>query len=326
MKEQLDEKMSDEIVDLYQQGYSFRKIEEVTGVPRKKCSKILKEKGLSIRSKIDQAPRKYKVDVDFFKNIDSQEKSYILGFLFADGNVRDKKCFRISLKYSDIDVLRKIGRSLNYTGGIKVGVNKSKGNWRYCHLEVSSKKMAVDLHSLGCIPAKTHLIRFPSIKHELIRHFVRGYFDGDGGIYQHKNGHYIFQITSNKDFIADLQNILFREFGITFSIKRHKDKQSSSTIYLSDIKTLLKIYDWLYKDATIYLARKHLKFEEIFDYFEALRNKYPHYRIPSDLGLLKRKYKELGRWNKVAEYYGVPPHNLYYKINNPRKKEKACSD
>lgn len=45
--------------------------------------------------------------------------------------------------------------------------------------------MSSDIAKIGGIKCKTHLLTFPSINvlpYELIPHFIRGYFDGDGCI------------------------------------------------------------------------------------------------------------------------------------------------
>ena len=45
--------------------------------------------------------------------------------------------------------------------------------------------MSSDIAKAGAMQCKTHLLTFPStniLPHELISHFIRGYFDGDGCI------------------------------------------------------------------------------------------------------------------------------------------------
>ena len=42
------------------------------------------------------------------------------------------------------------------------------------------------LFELGCLNNKTQKIRLPNLSNELMPHFIRGYFDGDGSIYKIK--------------------------------------------------------------------------------------------------------------------------------------------
>ena len=65
----------------------------------------------------------------FFQQIDTEEKAYWLGFLFADGYVSSKGNFiglNISLK--DIDHLKKYNTTLNYSKGLSVSETHQFGN------------------------------------------------------------------------------------------------------------------------------------------------------------------------------------------------------
>ena len=50
---------------------------------------------------------------------------------------------------------------------------------------INSKKLVNFLISIGCGPRKTFNLKWPqiNIKEDLINHFIRGLFDGDGCIY-----------------------------------------------------------------------------------------------------------------------------------------------
>ena len=50
--------------------------------------------------------RRYNCNYDYFKEIDTEDKSYWLGFLYADGSVRkNTNTVELSLKGSDIEHL-----------------------------------------------------------------------------------------------------------------------------------------------------------------------------------------------------------------------------
>jgi intein/homing endonuclease len=55
-----------------------------------------------------------------------------------------------------------------------------------CRWSVQSKHLWNVLNSYGCVPKKSLILKFPSISifdnKNLIVHFIRGYFDGDGCI------------------------------------------------------------------------------------------------------------------------------------------------
>ena len=112
----------------------------------------------------------------------------------------------------------------------------------------------------GLVKAKTHKIIFPIwLKKPLIRHFVRGYFDGDGCV-----SNRIFSIVGTDDFLSDTQNILIKELGLskTKFYKRHKESSNNIVeIRYCGKNNLKKIMNWFYSDATIYLERKYEKFK-----------------------------------------------------------------
>lgn len=70
---------------------------------------------------------------------------------------------------------------------IKYQIKKGKGagNW-YCRLVHDSRELALDLKNKGCYQGKSLTLTFPSkdiVPEHLIRHFIRGYFDGDGSVF-----------------------------------------------------------------------------------------------------------------------------------------------
>ncbi len=130
--------------------------------------------------------------------------------------------------------------------------------------------MVQDLIHLGCPPQKTHILKFPSfqqVPEHLINHFMRGYFDGDGCIYVNpkKSGTNLFDVVGNHDFIASYKKTMFTKIGKASEVKLRKCNCNGNIVALDlgGNQQLRKIYNFLYKDATIYLKRKKEKFEII---------------------------------------------------------------
>ncbi|KKM45774.1 hypothetical protein LCGC14_1560350, partial [marine sediment metagenome] len=95
------------------------------------------------------------------------------------------------------------------------------------------------------------------------KHFIRGYFDGDGSIYVNKikgRGSSI-KITSNKEFIDEVKKILETETHSHFSYYQHA-KGITDISTCGDIQ-VKKILDWLYSKSNIYLKRKYASYQEI---------------------------------------------------------------
>jgi Mor family transcriptional regulator len=171
-------KISDEqlllLADRYDKGESLRSLAKEYGVSLSGISKRLKNIG---RRSVVMAPRAYRYN--FFENIDSEEKAYILGLYAADGYVRDKlNIVGIDLKdgVSEKDLLDKINTILGNPSEIK----KYDGMLR---LSFKCAKMRRDLNKLGIVQNKSLIFVPPPIRKDLRVHFARGLVDGDGCIF-----------------------------------------------------------------------------------------------------------------------------------------------
>lgn len=127
--------------------------------------------------------RKFTVDFNFFENIDTEEKAYTLGFLYADGCIASTlNKIQFDQLEPQEDILFKIKEVMQAEAPIHT--HKGKHNRTRYRLLVCSKKMCQDLLKLGIIPNKSLTLTFPTkVPQEFLRHFIRGYFDGDGCIW-----------------------------------------------------------------------------------------------------------------------------------------------
>lgn len=172
------------IVDMYtEQNMSTVKIAKVYGCNHHKIEHILEKHDIP---RTGASRRKYKLNEAYFDFIDNQNKAYILGFLFADGyNSIPKHTVTMSLQEDDKEILEKIRceigsekelEFLDYSNKHDFGYTY-KNQWR---LNMFSKHMCDSLDKLGMHQNKSLILEFPDIDKSLYRHFIRGYFDGDG--------------------------------------------------------------------------------------------------------------------------------------------------
>jgi len=252
-------------------GLGLSKIFPISGTA---ISALLKRHGYISKSQ-SELQRKYPIVEDFFDVIDTQEKAYVLGLLYADGyNDTNKNSVALSLKESDKEILDKITKLIQpskplqyintYKARQKEGFENSQNQYR---LAISNKHISQKLTELGCGKAKTHKLTFPTeeqVPNHLIRHFIRGYFDGDGCVSGNKQK--LFSIVGTINFLIPLQEILIKElnFSKTKLDQRHKERNDNirSLVYCG-INQCISFRDWLYKDATIYLERKKIFFDNI---------------------------------------------------------------
>jgi len=253
-----------QIVASYQQGISSEVIARNMDLDGSTVCRVLKRSGVALRPATENK-RKYDIDQDYFKQIDSQEKAYFLGFLYADGNLSKRGyAIKIELHPQDRNILEKL--SIIVYGFVKLGVDHREKE-DYLYLAFYSKKIHGDLIKLGCMPDKSRKIAFPSfdiVPDHLMSHFIRGYMDGDGCISNANPDRPRLDISSNKAFILGLIAYLETKLGIKCNKPGSRDdKPDHSNIQFSSKATLKPVLDFIYQDATIYLDRKKQAFQEL---------------------------------------------------------------
>ena len=211
----------------------------------------------------------------FFDIIDTEEKAYFLGFIYGDGyNCESKKCIKIRLHNRDEELLLKFITVL-YPNNDKCLYYYQKNKETYCELVIESKHMSQVLKEYGCIQNKSKNIYYPNcIPENLTNHFIRGVFDADGTIsyFRLKSGKEkgtlkaCFSIIGYIKFIEQIQEKMILNIDIKKNkLIKSKAKDIYSLMY-SGIKQTIKIMDWIYKDSTIFLERKHKKYLELKEY------------------------------------------------------------
>lgn len=215
---------------------------------------------------------KYKgFDEYYFHNIDTEAKAYFFGLLLADGN-NYTKAHRIILSLSEVDVaiIEVFKKELNIGVPIKLNKTKDENHKDRKYLQVNSKVMSQELSKKGCVNAKSNILEYPYgvIPEHLENHFIRGIFDGDGSIstfYANNCLTSCFNITGNAPFLEEIKKVLVKNCNI-FNVKLNKPKRylngTAMLSYGGNVNSL-KIKDYLYKDATIFLERKKEKFDSI---------------------------------------------------------------
>ena len=204
------------------------------------------------------------INENFFEAIDTEQKAYFLGFLFADGcNSPNKNRLEVSLAKQDRDILEKLSRLL-LCGNVNIKEykrkNKNKNSQDKVALYIINKKVSQDLAKWGCVPRKTFVLKFPDILAGLCHHFIRGYFDGDGSLtLANRKGTFnaYFSIVSTKEMLERISEYMVN-LGVHYAInKRHKERKNNNfTLRVHGCKQIQKVCDFLYKNATVFLDRK----------------------------------------------------------------------
>lgn len=209
--------------------------------------------------------RKYECDYDFFKEIDTEEKAYWLGFLYADGCVhKSSHQMTLVLSIEDKEHLYKFNRCLKSTYPIKLVRDK------YVRLNISSKSFGEDLINKGCVPTKSLILKFPSVEQvpkSMVRHFIRGYFDGDGCIYNRmKDGcmKSCINILGTEDFLVGIVS----ELPVDNVVVKQRNGYKIHNITIYNKQDIKKIMLYFYNESNIYLKRKYDKFLDMARYMD----------------------------------------------------------
>ena len=225
--------------------------------------------------------RKHFFNENYFESIDSEDKAYWLGFIGADGSII--KCsqynsyrLQISLSIIDIEHLRKFLSCINANDiDVKIhdysGFASNKKDSKIARVSLNSFKLCNDLNMYNIHTNKSYDIKLPKLSDEMMRHFIRGFFDGDGSYHYHYDNksnryRYSFEVVGSSPFIMEQIQSYLLSNDIKTHIYTRKSPSSNNSVYrlmTGSKKEMLKIIDLLYSDAHIYLNRKYEKINEI---------------------------------------------------------------
>lgn len=256
----------------FESGYTTKEICETYGYSSNAIYVWSKKHGLEdIKPNRKQWTRKLKLNYNFFKDIDTEGKAYWLGYLMADGCITKTSPngpynrLSVNCKKEDIDHIRKFKEALDCECPINTKLKENKSyNFKseVSELKVNSEIITNDLIKLGVCPNKTGKESMPKLKTNLVRHFIRGFFDGDGSLTVKKT----FRIASmSKDILEDI-NIHFKD-ALGLELKIYCSDSYSKPFYTFDSNHSKKnkiILDYLYKDATVFLNRKHERYVNLY--------------------------------------------------------------
>lgn len=270
----------DLIVSTYHQLRHVEKTARHLRIRRKTVTRVLNEEGV-----MRYGQRKDDFNQRFFDSIDTPEKAYVLGLLWADGhNAVETHAVSLELAVQDEAILLQIRdlvgstRPLRYRASRRV-VSQRTGKVYHSRplrvLNLYSKHMCQILLSLGMQQRKTSVLRLPLISPSLMNHFMRGLFDGDGGtviVRSHRKRPPIFTVftAKNEALATEVCHEIRCYTGVQMKIYPDGNAFAVKSYALIDQYV---VWGWLYKDSTIHLARKYAKFEVLKARAQALHAK-----------------------------------------------------
>ena len=237
---------------------------------------------------------KYKIDSGYFKEINTEYKAYILGFIFADGSVYQppgknrQLVFRIGVQEEDSYILDKLSTDAagNHKYTVRTPSSIAKGYKPQVLVTISSNELCQDLIKLGCnIRKSKEGIIFPNLKPEMVRHFIRGFLDGDGSI------------------ILKKQTYSYKRKTSYFISNPHQDRYKLKLGFSSTDSEFLKKIAEMLNVSHYYIAEKQ---RTIMNYILWIENKKDVedsilYLYKDSQYFLKRKYEKVIEFNKIIK-------------------------
>jgi len=198
--------------------------------------------------------RKYFVDENFFRYIETQDQAYILGYLYADGVVIPPYAFSVSS--TDLELLKNTREALRSTHPISLARKVVEGKiFTINTLLISCKQLVGDLINCGCIPRKSGGgLRFPEMLEGLQSHFIRGYFDGDGCVRVDSKNNLRVDFVGCFELLNDIK-LSLEKYTAVGRVKIHPHGNVYRLEYSGNMNAK-EIREFMYKDAHFSLERK----------------------------------------------------------------------
>ena len=265
-----------EVVELLKQGLRPGEVSKKLNRNGSSVSSVIKALNITGYNKQENT-----CNHNYFDNIDTEIKAYLLGFFIADGwlNVGNSR-FGLQIKEEDNIVLHYIKNEFvndsvistkNRTTETVTRKNISTIRWTSSHM----KDIFINKYKIleNKTYDKTFMFPFEEIPEHLIRHFIRGFFDGDGCFSKIRQSLSITIISTSLNFLNQIAKYFTNlSEGINEVIREINGKTTNYyTLNFNFERTdkpekVLKIYNYLYDDSELYLIRKKDKIESYLKY------------------------------------------------------------
>lgn len=256
------------IIKLYNEGKSLTFIANKYNTYGAKIKKILIENNVSIRTRAEQnritnQERGKKVNHNYFDQIDSNRKAWLLGFLAADGSIsKDRNRIKIGLSSIDREILQNIQLAIESERDICDYITNQ--GFQISELSWSSENHKKQLAKYGIVPNKTYKeMHLPQFDLDKQLSFILGYYDGDG-CFKDDGKYCRIEICSYRpEILEDFANTLNNFCNCNKKVYKDKSRNNYYTLTYST-EDAIKILDKFYSlgPKNMFLNRKYFKYVE----------------------------------------------------------------
>lgn len=247
----------------YREGLSLMEVSRLFGVSDTAIRGLLTRRGVVCRT-LSESHRVLDCNHNYFDEPMDEARAYWIGFILADGTILEKSYGRtsqisISLAEKDRDHLEKFKTSLQ--SGHKIITTKHAGGL-CARFSVSSAEMVASLDRFGVVPRKSAVQVFSElIPVVLLKHYFRGYFDGNGCIARNYSSKWTINNVSSEAFLSRFLD------WIDAHIDGHRPSIRLSCgvhrVAWSGTHRCKEILDLLYSGATVFLDRKKALYDAV---------------------------------------------------------------
>ena len=240
-------------IELYENDLSvtFADIKRIFGYKSDTFKRKLEALGYSTEKRYQK-----NFNREAFKNIETEEDAYWLGFLLADGYLNDdRKFLTLKLGAKDKNHLIKFCNYMKADPEINIKDDVGGSNNPIFFVNFCSVTLVENLQSHNIFNNKScKEIPDLTIKPNLIKHYIRGIIDGDGSLT--RGDKRIFSVCGSlsicqyvRDYINN--NIIPLEFNYIY------EHGKIFRMWLGKKEIVEKCYRHFYENASIYLDRKY---------------------------------------------------------------------
>jgi hypothetical protein len=242
----------------------------------------------------------------YFREIDTDTKAWLLGFIGSDGSV-SQKLLRITLHSQDREILERIRdllapnhpvRDREHSGGRSNRVTIQSG------LLIHSTEMVRDLAKHGIIPRKSLVYQPWKGPSHLMAAYWRGMIDGDGSWSRRKKfNRWQVSLCGTKEIVCAFAEFANENARATVTTFQRNTIWSASCGGTAGCQRIARV---LYDGAEIFLARKREKVRELLAVPVQEFRCWDHLKTED----LLRMRNECRSWQKVADRLGTSASNL----------------
>lgn len=211
------------------------------------------------------------LNTEYFDNIDTEKKAYLLGFITADGSVtyrKDReygKVLRLEVQERDECVIDLLISELNSESK---KYYREKNNKRSVQVNINSSEIVESLSKYGVIPNKTYLMAnlYRELGENFERHYLRGLFDGDGSIYFSDGIPHCSFVEGIESVVIDFRDMINKNSNLKNTVKIQENNGVYRAVWNGRKSFCMLRY--LYEGSSIFLPRKKHLFENIKNIYE----------------------------------------------------------